>query len=179
MACRRPGARRASPSGGNSWNGGSPMAAKVSFMLAWLLALLLALLLEGASAQSRVILDHPARFAANVGDIGATLTEIQAAPPSNQYIYVTTIILESSTAPAGSFALRAGQGANCATNPVGLFPQPGVSSPTLTYLYPANTSPPLVITLAPPVRAPAGYAMCLVGTATNLARGQVHGFIAP
>src|SRR5262247_2461333 len=140
---------------------------------------LLTLALCDAHAQSRVIIDHPQRFAANVGDIGATLTEIVAAPPSNQYVYVTTIILESSTATAGSFALRAGQGANCATNPVGMFPQPGVSSPTLTYLYPANTAVPLVITLQPPVRAPAGYALCLVGVATNLARGQVMGFIAP
>src|SRR5262245_58870108 len=129
-------------------------------------------------AQSRVIIDHPQRFAANVGDIGATLTEIVAAT-TGQYIYVTTIILSSSTSTAGTFALRAGQGSNCATNPVGMFPQPGVSSPTLTYVYPANTAVPLVITLQPPVRAPAGYALCLVGVATNLARGQVHGFIAP
>ena len=144
----------------------------------YLSLLLLVLAVTQAGAQSRVIIDHPQRFAANVGDIGATLTEIVAAT-TGQYIYVTTIILSSSTSTAGTFALRAGQGSNCATNPVGLFPQPGVSSPTLTYVYPANTAVPLVITLQPPVRAPAGYALCLVGVATNLARGQVHGFIAP
>jgi len=144
----------------------------------YLSLLLLVLAVTQAGAQSRVIIDHPQRFAANVGDIGATLTEIVAAT-TGQYIYVTTIILSSSTSTAGTFALRAGQGANCATNPVGVFPQPGVSSPTLTYVYPANTAVPLVITLQPPVRAPSGYALCLVGVATNLARGQVHGFIAP
>src|SRR5262245_44655133 len=111
----------------NASDGGLNMVARAGWMALAVSVLVAVLLVTEVGAQSRVIIDHPSRFAANVGDIGATLTEIVAAPSSNQYIYVTAIILSSSTATAGSFALRAGQGANCATNPVGLFPQPGVS----------------------------------------------------
>ena len=147
------------------------------------LGLALALvLLSAASAPaqfSRVIQDHTGRFTANVGDIGATLTEIQAAPASNVAHHVVTIALGSSTATAGAFALRAGTGTNCGTNPVGVFPQPGVASPTLTMPYPANTVQPYVMTFAPPIRLPLGNALCIIGTATNLARGSVSGFTAP
>jgi hypothetical protein len=140
---------------------------------------ILALAVALAQAQTRMVYDHPGRFAANVADIGATLTELVAAPTGGQAVYVTTIVLASSTATAGAFALRAGTGTNCGTNPVGVFPQPGVSSPTLTYVYPANTAVPFYVLLQPAVRLPAGYALCLIGAATNLARGQVHGFVAP
>jgi len=152
------------------------MAARWRWVLA--VSLLLGLVRPG-DAQQRVVIDHPGRFAANVADVGATLTEIVPAPTATQAVYVTTIVLASSTATAGAFALRGGTGVACATNPVGVFPQPGVSGPTLTYVYPANTSVPLIVTLQPAVRLPTGYALCLLGTATNLARGQVHGFVAP
>ena len=147
------------------------------------LTLLLALLLlipAVASAQSfqRVVPDHPNRVAANVADIGATLTEIGAAITGQAY-YVTGIVLTSSTGTGGTFAIRAGTGANCATNPVGVWPQPGVSSPTLTYPYPANTVQPYVIQFPIAIKAPVGSAICLIGTATNLARGAVFAFTAP
>jgi hypothetical protein len=146
------------------------------------LALLVALLLLVASVASaqtgRTVIDHPNRFAANVADIGATLTEIGAVVSGSSY-YVTGIVLVSSTATGGTFALRAGTGTNCASNVVGVWPQPGVSSPTLTYPYPANTTAPYVIQFSIPIKAPVGSAICLVGTATNLARGAVLGFVAP
>jgi hypothetical protein len=135
-------------------------------------------LASSAWAQGRVTLDHPQRFAASVADIGATLTEIQAAV-TGQAIYVTDVILQSSTATAGTFALRSGTGTNCATNPIGVMPQPGVATPTLTLGYPGNASAPLQIALSMPFRLPAGTALCIIGTATNLARGQVHGFKSP
>jgi len=148
------------------------------------LGLVLALLLLGpalahAQGTGRVILDHPQRFAASVGDIGATLTEIQAAPAATVSHYVTEIVLQSSTATAGTFALRQGTGTNCATNPVGVFPQPGVATPSATYSYPATTSLPLVIPFSPPIKLIAGNALCIIGAATNLARGSVMGFSAP
>jgi hypothetical protein len=142
-------------------------------------ALIVAAWLASAEAQTgRTVIDHPNRFAANVADVGATLTEIGAAITGQAY-YVTGIVLVSSTSTGGTFAIRAGTGANCATNPVGVWPQPGVASPTLTYPYPANTAAPYVIQFSVPIKAAVGSAICLVGTATNLARGAVLGFTAP
>ena len=144
------------------------------------LVLALLLLATTAHAQSyqRVIIDHPNRFSANVPDIGATMTQILPAT-AGQSVYVTSLVLVSSTATAGAFALRAGTGTDCATSTTGVIPQPGISSPTLTYVYPGNASSPLNLQFNPPVKAPLGFALCLVGTATNLARGQVNGFTAP
>jgi hypothetical protein len=127
----------------------------------------------------RTILDHPNRFAANVGDIGATLTEIVAAPASGSAHYVTMIVLVSSTSTAGSFALRQGTGTNCGTSTLGVFPQPGVASPTLTNVYPGSASTPLQITFNLPIRLVSGNALCVIGAATNLARGAIIGFTAP
>lgn len=132
-----------------------------------------------AGAQSRVVIDHPGRFNAAVADIGATLTEIVAAPTGGQSVYVTAIVLVSATATGGSFALRSGTGTNCGTGTTGLVPQPGVASPTLTFNYPANTATPLVINFSPPAKAPASAALCVIGVATNVARGQVLGFVGP
>jgi hypothetical protein len=146
--------------------------------LALLVVLLLLVATVASAQQGRTVIDHPNRFAANVADVGATLTEIGAAITGQAY-YVTGIVLTSSTATGGTFAIRAGTGVNCASNVTGIWPQPGVSSPTLTYPYPANTTQPYVIQFSIPIRAPSANALCLVGTATNLARGAVLGFTAP
>ena len=146
--------------------------------LGLLLALLLFPVLAHAQSFQRVQPDHPQRVALNVADLGATLTEIGAAITGQSY-YVTGIVLTSSTATGGTFAIRAGTGTNCGTNPVGIWPQPGVASPTLTYPYPANTVQPYVIQFPVAIKAPVGNAICLIGTATNLARGAVLGFTAP
>ena len=156
------------------------LRAEVWVLIAALLLTLLVFTAWPAHAQtsSRVIIDHPNRYQANVADIGATMTQIVAAT-SGQRVYVTSLVLVSSTATAGSFALRAGTGSDCATGTTGVLPQPGVRSPTLTLVYPGNASTPLNLQFSPPLVTPQGYALCLVGVATNLARGAVLGFTAP
>src|SRR5262245_52171814 len=132
-----------------------------------------------AQQSTRMVLDHSGRYTAPVSDIGATLTQIVAAPSGGQSVYITSIVLVSSTATAGAFNLQSGTGTNCATGTLGVFPQWGLGSPTLTIPYPANTVAPLVIFLPQPIKLPASAALCVLGTATNLARGTVVGFVAP
>lgn len=132
-----------------------------------------------AHAQTRTVPSHPGMFSAAIPDVGATLTEIKAAPTGGQSIYVTDVMLGSSTSTAGTFALRSGTGTNCGTSTTGVIPQPGVSSPTGLISYPANSANVFVLNMTMSIKLPAGHALCVIGSATNLARGQVNGFIAP
>ena len=118
----------------------------------------------------------PVPWACSLDNIGTTLTQCQAAPGASLKLYVTNIVVASTTATAGLFLIRYGTGANCGTGTTSLFP----SAATVVRLgYPANTLVPTNISLQTPVSAPANNAICIVCVVTNTCTVQLTGYTAP
>lgn len=117
-------------------------------------------------------------WSCGLDNIGATLTQCQPAPAAGLRLYVTDVVITSTTATAGQFLIRYGTGANCVTGTTSLLP----SAATVARLpYPANTSVvgPTSISLRTPVAAPAANAVCIICVATNTCTVQMTGYTAP
>lgn len=131
-----------------------------------------------ASDTSGVLLirnDHPERWSAGIDNIGATLTEIKAAPAAGLSLYITGWIAQSTTTTAGQHTLRFGTGTNCGTGTGNLLN----GAATARYTSPANTAAPTVVQLIPPLKVTAANAVCLLGVATNTTSMTLMGFTAP
>lgn len=128
-----------------------------------------------AYGASYVRNDHPTRWSAGLDAIGATLTEIKAAPGAGLSLYITGWIAQSTTATAGQHTLRFGTGTNCGTGTGNLL----AASATARYASPANTVAPTVVQLIPPIKVTANNAVCLLGVATNTTSMTLMGFTAP
>lgn len=111
--------------------------------------------------------------------IGATLTEIRAAPGAGLKLYVTDITVMSDTATGGQFLLRYGTGANCGTGTTTLFP--AVAALTTGKLpYPGNASSALTREFVTPIsNIVANNAICVICIATNTCTIQLNGYTAP
>jgi hypothetical protein len=133
---------------------------------------------EGASTPGvgYVRLGGPTLWSCGLDNIGATLTECQAAPGAGLKLYISGVVAQSTTATAGQFALRRGTGTNCGTGTGNV-----LSSATATarYVSPANTIAPTFITFPNPIALPANEALCVLGVATNTTTIQVTGYTAP
>jgi hypothetical protein len=103
----------------------------------------------------------------------ATLTQCQAAPAAGTRLYITDITVVTTTATAGTYQIRYGTGANCATGTVNLYP-----SFTGTWIAPV-TGAPQKINFTVPLQPAAANAVCVIGTATNTVNIELEGFIAP
>jgi hypothetical protein len=132
----------------------------------------------GTTAGS-IFVERPGRWTCNLQALAASLTQCQAAPAAGFSLIVTSIIATTTTATAGTFALRSGTGSNCATGTLGVWPQPGGSTPSRVTTAPISTAPPMVI--APPdgIKLPAASALCVIGTATNTIDITISGETAP
>lgn len=119
-----------------------------------------------------------ANWSCGLDNIGATLTQCQAAPAAGLRLYLTDVVVSSTTATAGQFLIRYGTGSNCGTGTTSLLP----SAATVVRIpYPPNTSTsgPTRINLRTPVAAPAATAICIICVATNTCVAQLVGYVAP
>ena len=131
--------------------------------------------LSAASSVNRID-RYPNTWTASLDDIGATLTEIRAAPGAGLALYLTGYMAGSTTSTAGLHLLRRGTGTNCATGPTTLFPGTGGTARVPS---PANTAAPTVVQFDPPLRVEGNEAVCLLGVATNTTWMVLSGFTAP
>lgn len=142
-------------------------------------ALALALLVGGAAFESPAHAQIPdagqaSLWTCSLDDIGATLTRCAIAHTDTaQTMYVTTVVAQSTTTTAGNFILRYGTGTNCGTDTRSLLPSAATAARLAA---PASTAAPTVISLASPLKIPAGKDLCVLGVATNTFTGQISGF---
>jgi hypothetical protein len=142
-------------------------------------ALILLLFLSPAWAQT------PTNYLGSVGDfwfhtnsftcslmgLANTLTQCQAASGASIRYYITSIAVQTTTATAGTFNIQTGTGSNCATGAAPLFP-----SVSGSWTAPINTQPTASILFNPPLKAPLGSALCVIGTVTNTINIQIMGY---
>lgn len=122
----------------------------------------------------------PLGWTCSLQALAASLTQCQAAPAAGYSLYITSVIAISTTGTASNIALRAGTGSNCGTGTVGVFPQPGGSSPSRVLTTPINTAAPFNFTFpGSGLKLPAANALCVIGVATNTLDVAISGYIAP
>lgn len=133
---------------------------------------------RAAVSNGRLLVDPVAatRFTCSLTGLAAALTQCQAAPAAGQRLYVTDIVVQTTTATSGLYALQTGTGVNCATATTALFPS---SSTAARLNAPINTQATASINLTTPFVAPADHALCVIGTATNTISIQISGYVAP
>lgn len=91
-------------------------------------------------------------------------------------LFITDIVVSSSTTTGGTFYLTSGIGANCGTNGAKLYPPVA----TAAIGYPAsNGGGARNLTFRTPIEVPAGQDICVFGTATNTANIAIHGYAQP
>lgn len=112
------------------------------------------------------------RWTCSLAGLAASLTECQALAAARVY-YVTDIVVQTTTATAGSYAIQTGTGTNCGSTTAALFP---VNSTAARFIAPISTQPTAVISLTTPLVSPAGAAICVIGTATNTINIQISGY---
>lgn len=123
---------------------------------------------------------YPFAWTCNLQALAATLTQCQAAPSAGYSLYVTQIVATTTTAVAGTFAVRYGTGANCVTSPIGVWPQPGGAGPTRVVTAPIVTAAPMQITFGVTgFKVAAANAVCVIGVVTNTIDISISGYIAP
>jgi hypothetical protein len=110
-------------------------------------------------------------WACDLAGVGTTLTQCQAAPGTGS-LYVTDLLVDSTTATGGTYVLKYGTGANCGTG--------------TTTLWPVNWTPtapvlgqPQKIVFQTPLQVPAGNALCVLGVVTNTTNAALGGFTGP
>lgn len=112
----------------------------------------------------------------SVDAIGATLTLCQTNVGHSNRLYLTDVVIQSTTTTVGQFLLRGGTGANCGADTVSLFPS---AATVVRIAYTANTAAPTVISLKTPVSTARGSDLCILCIATQTCSAQLSGFAAP
>lgn len=108
-----------------------------------------------------------------LNSLAATLTQCQTAPGANLVLYVTDIMVQTTTTTSGTYAIQTGTGTNCATGTAALFPVSGTAN---RFNAPPTTAPMSIINLQTPLKVPANAAICVIGVATNTISIQLIGF---
>ena len=129
------------------------------------------LLLLPSLVSGQVVFPRGA-WTCSLAALAAALTECQATTKSPDYYVVTQIIVQTTTATSGDYAVRTGTGTNCGSDTAGLFP----SDVTKTFKAPIAANPTAVISFPQPLKAPAGTAICAFGTGTNTINIQLVGY---
>jgi len=118
----------------------------------------------------------PVTWTCGLNAVGTTLTQCQAAPGAGLFLYISSIVAQSSTGTAGQFTLTYGTGTNCGTGNTAIF----ANSTAVSMAAPANTAAPTVISFSVPLKlATAANALCVLGVATNTTNITINGFTAP
>lgn len=123
-----------------------------------------------------VRLGGPVPWSCSLDNIGATLTQCQAAPGAGLKLYLTDIMVQSTTAIAGQFLVRFGTGVNCGTGTTSLLP---AAATVVRLAYPSNTATATSFSFLTPLSATAANAICILCVVTNTCTVQMSGFTAP
>jgi hypothetical protein len=113
-------------------------------------------------------------FKCGLAALAASLTECQALAASRVY-YITDIVVGTTTATSGTYGVQVGTGTNCGTNTATIFPAPPATTAS-RYQAPIAANPVAVINFTTPLVTPAGYAICVIGVATNTINIQITGY---
>lgn len=134
--------------------------------------------LAGQTPDGRlyVATDHPNRFTCSLTGLAATLTQCQAAPAAGLRLYVTDVVVQTTTATSGQFSIQSGTGTNCGTATTAVMPSGNVAN---RFNAPPNTAGALSVDLDTPLALTAGHALCVIGTVTNTVSIQIVGYTAP
>lgn len=121
-------------------------------------------------------LGGPVQWQCNLGAIGTTLTQCQAAPGAGLRLYITDIFAVSTTTTSGLFTLRFGTGSNCGTGTGNVFFASAAASlpngaNNATSVKPWSFLTPIAIT--------ANNALCVLGVVTNTTNIMISGYTAP
>lgn len=132
---------------------------------------------DGANGFA-VTLDHPGkRFTCGLAGLAASLTECQALAAGRTY-YITDIVVGTTTATSGTYGIQVGTGTNCGSNTATIFPAPPATTAS-RYQAPIASNPVATISFTTPLVTPVGYAICVIGVATNTINIQVSGYYSP
>lgn len=118
----------------------------------------------------------PVEWSCTLSGIAATLTQCQAAPGAGLSLYVTDIVVQTTTTTSGTYAVQYGTGTNCGTGTAALFPGGATAN---RWNAPITTSSASNFSFITPLAVPANNALCVIGVATNTIRIQMHGYTAP
>lgn len=121
-------------------------------------------------------LGGPTSWSCSLDGIAATLTECKAAPGAGLKLYLTDLVIGSTTATAGQYLVRYGTGANCGTGTTSFLP---AAATVVRYGYPPNTTAPTPLQFLTPLPATANNAICIACVLTNTCTVQMSGYIAP
>lgn len=123
-------------------------------------------------------------WACSLDDLDDTLTLCQPAKPGLR-LYLTDVVIQSTTGDPGLFLLRYGTGTDCADGTTSFFPAvPGVSA-SRRIEYSENVFAPTVIALNVPIAVARNADICVICDAvtpeesTNTCTVQLTGFAAP
>lgn len=121
-------------------------------------------------------------YARGVGTSLADFTQINGStgcgstPGAGLRVYITDVVVSSTTATAASFRLSFGTGAACVTTNNALFP----GNTGDLWFAPGNTALPAVYNFTQPLVSTAANRLCVIGSSgTNTVNVSVNGFIAP
>lgn len=114
-------------------------------------------------------------FRCGLDNLAATLTRCQIAT-AGQRLFITDMVVQTTTATSGTFSVQSGTGTNCGTGPAALFPTVSTSA---RWNAPINTQPLSVMQFLTPIIAATAQDICVIGTATNTIRIQLMGYVAP
>lgn len=118
----------------------------------------------------------PVTWSCSLDAIGATLTQCQAAPGAGLRLYLTDLVIQSTTSTAGQYLVRYGTGTNCGTGTASLLP----AAATVVRLgYATNAGAASPLQFSTPLAPPANNAICIICVATNTCTVQMSGFTAP
>src|SRR5215471_3741163 len=134
---------------------------------------LLLLLSSSAGAQTQL----GRTWTCALVNLAATLTECQSVAlltTGGERYVITDIVVQTTTATAGTYSIQSGTGTNCGTNTAALFPAGSTAS---RFTAPINSAMTADIVFRTPVIGAADSAVCVIGTATNTINIQLIGFI--
>lgn len=114
------------------------------------------------------------RFTCGLAGLAATLTECQALSAARVY-YITDIVVGTTTATSGTYAIQVGTGTNCGAGTATLFPAPPATTSS-RYQAPIAANPVAVINFTTPLVTPAANAICVIGVGTNTINVQISGY---
>lgn len=106
--------------------------------------------------------------------LAASLTECKALAAGRTY-YVTDIVVGTTTATSGTYAVQSGTGTNCGTGTTVVFP----AAPATTasrFQAPIAANPVAVISFTEPLVVTTAHAVCVIGVATNTININLSGF---
>lgn len=153
------------------------MTASIRFLVLGLLLFIAApVSAQMSSGKYYVSPSGPGRFSAGFNAVGASLTQVQAAPAAGLSLYITDIAIQTTTTTSGTYAFQSGTGSNCATGTAAVFPSSGTANRFNAVITSNGMG---MLNFRTPLKLAAAAALCVIGVVTNTVSGQVNGFTAP